>query len=53
MPWRAEWVATLETLQAMGVETAGIEFAPDGRAGYVCFRDPYNIQVEVYASEEH
>lgn len=53
VPSRTELEATLETLREMGVETAGIEFEPDGQAEYVCFRDPDNIQVEVYASEEH
>jgi len=35
-------------LRELDVPTAGIEFDPDGRSEYVCFRDPDNIQVEFY-----
>ena len=34
------------TLERLGVATAGIEFDPDGKSDYVCFRDPDNIQLE-------
>lgn len=44
---------TLAALNALGVRTAGIEFDPDGKAHYVCFRDPDNIQVEVYTRTEY
>ncbi len=50
---RKELEATLDVLRDLGVETAGIEFDPDGQADYVCFRDPDNIQVEVYVWTEH
>lgn len=45
---RKELEETIESLSALGVKTAGIEFDPDGQSEYVCFRDPDNIQVEVY-----
>ena len=41
----------VERLKRRGVDTAGIEFDPDGQSEYVCFRDPDNIQVEVYVTE--
>jgi glyoxylase I family protein len=41
----------LLTLQDLGVTTAGIEFDPDGRSDYVCFRDPDDIQVEFYVGD--
>ncbi len=50
---RRELEATLEVLEEMEVKTAGIEFDEDGQADYVCFRDPDNIQVEVYVWTEH
>ena len=50
---REELEEALEVLQDIRVETAGIEFDPDGQADYVCFRDPDNIQVEVYVWTEH
>ncbi len=43
----------LARLKEMGVETAGIEFDPDGQSDYVCFRDPDNIQVEFYVGDYH
>lgn len=49
---RKELEETLEVLRGLGVETAGVEFDPDGASEYVCFRDPDNIQVEVYVAEE-
>ena len=52
VPSRAELEATLASLQELGVKTAGIEFDPDGGAEYVAFRDPDNIQVEVYVAAE-
>jgi glyoxylase I family protein len=51
VPSRTELEETVETLNAMGVATEGIEFDPDGQSEYVCFRDPDNIQVEVYVSD--
>ena len=45
---RRELKETVEILSAMGVKTAGIESDTDGQSEYVCFRDPDNIQVEVY-----
>lgn len=41
----------LATLERLGVATAGIEFDPDGKSDYVCFRDPDNIQVEFYVGD--
>jgi catechol 2,3-dioxygenase-like lactoylglutathione lyase family enzyme len=41
----------LVTLMELGVPTAGIEYDPDGREEYVCFRDPDNIQVEFYIGD--
>jgi len=41
----------LIVLDQLGVKTAGIEFDPDGKEEYVCFRDPDNIQVEFYVGE--
>jgi catechol 2,3-dioxygenase-like lactoylglutathione lyase family enzyme len=41
----------LVVLDDLGVETAGIEFDPDGKEEYVCFRDPDNIQVEFYVGD--
>jgi glyoxylase I family protein len=41
----------LRVLAEVGVPTAGIEFDPDGRSEYVCFRDPDNIQVEFYVGD--
>jgi len=43
----------LEVLQELNVTTAGIEFDPDGKSDYVCFRDPDNIQVEFYIGDYH
>lgn len=43
----------LEVLVQLGVPTAGIEFDPDGQGEYVCFRDPDNIQVELYVGDYH
>ena len=43
----------LATLAEFGISTAGIEFDPDGREEYVCFRDPDNIQVEFYVGDYH
>ncbi|MQG70107.1 MAG: hypothetical protein FI707_15125 [SAR202 cluster bacterium] len=51
VPSRIELEETVATLRALGVDTAGIEFDPDGQSEYVCFRDPDNIQVEVYVSD--
>ena len=41
----------LSVLDNIGVQTAGIEFDPDGEGEYVCFRDPDNIQVEFYVGD--
>lgn len=49
---RSELEATLRVLAELDVQTAGIEFDPDGQAEYVCFRDPDNIQIEVYVWTE-
>lgn len=43
----------LRVLKELNVSTAGIEFDPDGRSDYVCFRDPDNIQVEFYVGDYH
>jgi glyoxylase I family protein len=43
----------LATLQALHIPTAGIEYDPDGKSDYVCFRDPDNIQVEFYLGDYH
>ena len=50
---RSELEATFEVLAGLNVQSAGIEFDPDGQAEYVCFRDPDNIQVEVYVWSEY
>lgn len=41
----------LLVLQELNVATAGIEYDPDGKSDYVCFRDPDNIQVEFYVGD--
>lgn len=41
----------LSVLADLGVPTAGIEFDPGGEQEYVCFRDPDNIQVELYVGD--
>lgn len=43
----------MAVLKELGIETAGIEFDPDGQSDYVCFRDPDNIQVEFYVGDYH
>lgn len=43
----------LAVLREINVDTAGIEYDPDGKSDYVCFRDPDNIQVEFYVGEYH
>ena len=43
----------LEILAELNVPTVGIEFDPDGQGEYVCFRDPDNIQVELYVGDYH
>jgi len=48
---RQQLLDLLDVLKELGVETAGIEFDPDGKSYYVCFRDPDNIQVEFYLGE--
>ena len=53
VPSRRELEETLPILEALGVETAGIEWDEAGEADYICFRDPDNIQVELYASDRH
>lgn len=45
---RRELETVLQVLAELDVPTAGIEFDPDGEGEYVCFRDPDNIQVELY-----
>lgn len=44
-----EYLLTL--LKEMNIPTAGIEFDPDGKEEYVCFRDPDNIQLEFYVGD--
>ncbi len=51
VPSRIELEATLASLQELGVDTAGIELDEDGGGEYVAFRDPDNIQVEVYVAD--
>ena len=41
----------LVILEELEVRTAGIEFDPEGQGEYVCFRDPDNIQVELYVGD--
>jgi catechol 2,3-dioxygenase-like lactoylglutathione lyase family enzyme len=48
---REQLESLLVVLNDLGVETAGIEFDPDGKQEYVCFRDPDNIQVEFYVGD--
>lgn len=43
----------LALLQELDIPTAGIEYDPDGKSDYVCFRDPDNIQVEFYVGDYH
>jgi len=43
----------LAILDELGISTAGIEFDPDGKSDYVCFRDPDNIQIEFYVGDYH
>jgi glyoxylase I family protein len=50
---RQQLIDLLVVLKKLGVETAGIEFDPDGKSDYVCFRDPDNIQVEFYLGDYH
>ncbi len=49
----AELEATLAVLEELHVPSAGIEFDQDGDADFICFRDPDNIQVEVYVWTEY
>ena len=48
---KAQLESLLVILGELGVKTAGIEFDPDGKQEYVCFRDPDNIQVEFYVGD--
>jgi glyoxylase I family protein len=48
---RAQLEELLDILRELNVPTAGIEFDPDGESEYVCFRDPDNIQVELYVGD--
>lgn len=41
----------LVALKELNVETAGIEYDPDGQGDYVCFRDLDNIQIEFYVGD--
>jgi glyoxylase I family protein len=50
---RAQLEELLDILRELNVPTAGIEFDPDGESEYVCFRDPDNIQVELYVGDYH
>ena len=43
----------LLVLGELNIPSAGIEFDPDGKSDYVCFRDPDNIQVEFYIGPYH
>ena len=43
----------LAVLQELKIPTAGIEYDPDGKSDYICFRDPDNIQVEFYVGDYH
>lgn len=45
--------ALLAVLQELRVATAGIEYDPNGKSDYVCFRDPDHIQVELYVGDYH
>lgn len=51
MASREQLESLLVVLDELGVKTAGIEFDPDGKQEYVCFRDPDNIQVEFYIGD--
>lgn len=48
---RQELEELLPILAELNAPTAGIEFDPDGEGEYVCFRDPDNIQVELYVGD--
>jgi len=50
---RAQLEELLVVLADLNVRTAGIEYDPDGESEYVCFRDPDNIQVELYVGDYH
>jgi catechol 2,3-dioxygenase-like lactoylglutathione lyase family enzyme len=41
----------LTVLAQLDVKTEGIEFDPGGEGEYICFRDPDNIQVELYVGD--
>jgi glyoxylase I family protein len=43
----------LQVLQELNITNAGIEYDPDGKSDYVCFRDPDNIQVKFYVGDYH
>jgi glyoxylase I family protein len=43
----------LTVLQELNIPTVGIEYDPDGKSDYICFRDPDNIQVEFYLGDFH
>ena len=45
---RRQLEEALPVLRELGAKTVGIEFDPWGQAEYICFRDPDNIQVELY-----
>ena len=50
---RTDLEELLVVLADLKVQTAGIEYDPDGAGEYVCFRDPDNIQVEFYIGDYH
>jgi catechol 2,3-dioxygenase-like lactoylglutathione lyase family enzyme len=43
----------LTVLQELNIPTVGIEYDPDGKSDYICFRDLDNIQVEFYLGDYH
>ena len=50
VPDRAALDEALEPLRAAGVETEGVETDPVLNKEYVAFRDPDNVQLELYCS---
>jgi catechol 2,3-dioxygenase-like lactoylglutathione lyase family enzyme len=50
VPDRAALDEALEPLKAAGVETEGVETDPLLNKEYVAFRDPDNVQLELYCS---
>ncbi len=46
--WESELRGILSRLRRAWIETQGIQHDPHGGGQLVCFRDPDNVQLEVY-----